>query len=381
MLARPSLAIGPLNDFDPDHKRRYHEAAVQKLEIEAKQADDDREMRKEIAEQVFKAISVQVVIADIAFLTYGFWNGWENPRKHHERMVGSRSGPSDRSRRGHNALPVPARLARRQTSTRRPWKRSKELRGEGVGGAPLPQGGGVGRGPWPPPEKGSPSGSGHNEPVPTTPTSLILASASPQRKAILERMGLAFMVRPADVEEIEEGDPEEVAVENALRKARAVVEVDAPPALVLGVDTVVTLAGRVYGKPKDEAHARATLRALSGSTHTVLSGVALIEDGQERTALAATEVVLPNTRQEVDRLVRCSWGVARPGRRLRDPGRRGRAGTRGARRLRERGGPPAGDAAGSVPGAAAADVRVAAPAAETRESRPAAAEHVIFPCK
>jgi hypothetical protein len=79
VLARPSLAIGPLNDFDPDHKRRYHEAAVQKLEIEAKQADDDREMRKEIAERVFKAISVQVVIADIAFLTYGFWNGWEIP--------------------------------------------------------------------------------------------------------------------------------------------------------------------------------------------------------------------------------------------------------------------------------------------------------------
>jgi hypothetical protein len=79
VLARPSLAIDPLNDFDPDHKRRYHEAAVQKLEIEAKQADDDREMRKEIAERVFKAISVQVVIADIAFLTYGFWSGWEIP--------------------------------------------------------------------------------------------------------------------------------------------------------------------------------------------------------------------------------------------------------------------------------------------------------------
>ena len=80
-------------------------------------------------------------------------------------------------------------------------------------------------------------------------------------------------------------------MENALRKARAVVEADAPPALVLGVDTVVALAGRVYGKPSDEGHARETLRALSGSTHTVLSGVALIGDGQERTALAATEVV------------------------------------------------------------------------------------------
>jgi len=84
-----------------------------------------------------------------------------------------------------------------------------------------------------------------------------------------------------------------MAVENALRKARAVAKADGPlaPALVLGVDTLVALEGRIYGKPADEGHARETLRALSGSTHTVLSGVALIEDRQERTALAATEVV------------------------------------------------------------------------------------------
>jgi len=79
VLARPTLATDPLNDLDPDHKRRYHEAAIKKLEIEAKQADDDREMRKDIAERVFKAISVQVIIADVAFLIYGFWNGWEIP--------------------------------------------------------------------------------------------------------------------------------------------------------------------------------------------------------------------------------------------------------------------------------------------------------------
>ncbi len=104
-------------------------------------------------------------------------------------------------------------------------------------------------------------------------------------------------MRPANVEELKEGDPEEVAVENALRKARAVVEAEGLSGLVLGVDTVVALGGRVYGKPLDERHARETLRALSGSTHTVLSGVALIGGGEERTALAATEVVfraLPN---------------------------------------------------------------------------------------
>jgi hypothetical protein len=79
VLARPSLVTDPLNDLDPDHRRRYYEATVKKLEIEAKQADDDRGMRKDIADRVFKAISVQVIIADLAFLVYGFWNGWEIP--------------------------------------------------------------------------------------------------------------------------------------------------------------------------------------------------------------------------------------------------------------------------------------------------------------
>jgi septum formation protein len=119
---------------------------------------------------------------------------------------------------------------------------------------------------------------------------LVLASASPQRKAILERVGVAFEVRPTDVAEIEQGDPFEVAGENAMRKARAAQRQDTGEA-VLGVDTLVTLEGHVYGKPPDEHHARATLRALSGATHRVLSGVALLLPGGEvRTVVAATEV-------------------------------------------------------------------------------------------
>jgi hypothetical protein len=65
--------------FDADHQRRFDEATVRKLEIEAAQADNDRQMRKDIAERVFKAISIQVIIADVAFVVYGFWNGWEIP--------------------------------------------------------------------------------------------------------------------------------------------------------------------------------------------------------------------------------------------------------------------------------------------------------------
>jgi hypothetical protein len=68
-----------LYDFDPDHKRRAQEATVKKLEIEAEQADNDRQMRKSIAEDVFAAIKWQVGIADVAFLIYGFWNAWNIP--------------------------------------------------------------------------------------------------------------------------------------------------------------------------------------------------------------------------------------------------------------------------------------------------------------
>ena len=81
---------------------------------------------------------------------------------------------------------------------------------------------------------------------------------------------------PADVDELAEGDPVEVAKENARRKAAAV-----DGEIVIGVDTVVALDGRIYGKPTDEVDAAATLRALSGRTHDVISGLAI---GDEVTA-------------------------------------------------------------------------------------------------
>ena len=77
-VSRPARRAS-VYEFDPDHQRRFAEATVKKLEIEAEQADNDRQMRKDIAERVFNAISVQVLIADIAFLVYGFWNGWDIP--------------------------------------------------------------------------------------------------------------------------------------------------------------------------------------------------------------------------------------------------------------------------------------------------------------
>lgn len=106
--------------------------------------------------------------------------------------------------------------------------------------------------------------------------SLVLASASPRRREILAGLGLEFEVVVPQVEELLDGPPEELVVENALRKARAVAEQGAEGALVLGVDTDVALDGRILGKAADPATAREHLRALSARTHQVLSGVALV---------------------------------------------------------------------------------------------------------
>jgi septum formation protein len=120
---------------------------------------------------------------------------------------------------------------------------------------------------------------------------LILASRSPQRRAILEQLGVAFEVRVADVEELVAGPPDEVAIENAYRKAAGVMTSEADPP-VLGVDTVVTIGGRIYGKPRDREHAREILEALGGRRHAVISGICLIEHGRARTAAARTLVDL-----------------------------------------------------------------------------------------
>jgi septum formation protein len=118
---------------------------------------------------------------------------------------------------------------------------------------------------------------------------LILASRSPQRKAILEMLGVPFEQVPADVEERVEGAPRDVVLENALRKARSVA-VNRPDAVVLGVDTEVFLDGEVFGKAADWGHARAHLQRLSGRTHEVFSGIALIGPDREPTGVARTEV-------------------------------------------------------------------------------------------
>jgi septum formation protein len=120
---------------------------------------------------------------------------------------------------------------------------------------------------------------------------LLLASTSPQRRAILEQLGLSFEVAaPSYVEEDEAGATAvELVRAHARGKARSVAE-GAGERPVLGVDTAVVVDGRVFGKPAGEAEAAEMLEALAGRTHEVLSGLCLRTPGWEVVEHDATRV-------------------------------------------------------------------------------------------
>ena len=126
--------------------------------------------------------------------------------------------------------------------------------------------------------------------VPPAPP-LLLASTSPQRRAILTQLGIPFdVVAPRYVEnDPREADAVELVRGHAREKARSVAGTagDRP---VLGVDTAVVLEGRIYGKPTDAADAERMLERLSGKTHVVVSGLCLVTPGWEVVEHEATRV-------------------------------------------------------------------------------------------
>lgn len=124
---------------------------------------------------------------------------------------------------------------------------------------------------------------------------LILASGSPRRAAILDQLGIVFEVVVSEVEEVTEGDPRELVIENARRKAAA-VDGD----LVLAADTVVASDGVAFGKAGNEEEARTYLSLLSGRTHEVWTGVAL----NAETTAVKTDV----TFRDIDDLI--DWYLA-----------------------------------------------------------------------
>jgi septum formation protein len=111
---------------------------------------------------------------------------------------------------------------------------------------------------------------------------LLLASTSPQRRAILEQLGIPFEVVAPRYEEVDppDADAVELVRRHAQEKARSVAA-GAGDRPVLSVDTTVTLDGRIYGKPADAGDAEQMLEALGSRTHAVVSGLCLVTPGWE----------------------------------------------------------------------------------------------------
>lgn len=133
---------------------------------------------------------------------------------------------------------------------------------------------------------------------------IVLASASPRRKELLEQIGIFFEIQPAKGEEIITGNtPSQIVEELSCQKASEVAEKNREDGtLIIGSDTVVSYEDKIMGKPKDEEDAARMLRKLSGNVHHVYTGVTAIlwENGQKRkvTFSEKTEVVFYSISEE-----------------------------------------------------------------------------------
>ncbi len=129
---------------------------------------------------------------------------------------------------------------------------------------------------------------------------IVLASASPRRRALLEALGIDLAVQPSDAPESLDGIPRDVALHNAVDKRDAVSRRLSQPAMVIGADTIVVLEGQILGKPADLDEARSMLGRLSGRTHEVLTGVAIVntETGGKAEGLERTEVTFCTLREK-----------------------------------------------------------------------------------
>ncbi|MBA4537204.1 septum formation inhibitor Maf [Bacillus aquiflavi] len=120
---------------------------------------------------------------------------------------------------------------------------------------------------------------------------LILASSSPRRKELLEMLHLTFEVSSSDVDESYDPllSPEQIVMDIASRKAKAVAN-KCEAALVIGADTIVVLEHKVLGKPKNSEEAYDMLKLLSGKTHSVYTGVAIVDSDREIKFYEKTDV-------------------------------------------------------------------------------------------
>lgn len=144
---------------------------------------------------------------------------------------------------------------------------------------------------------------------------LILASASPSRRMLLEQAGLDFEVVVSGVDETVPPDytPAQTVEALARRKGEA-VQALRPEAPIIAADSVVSIDGLILGKPKDDEAAKATLRRLSGRTHQLVTGVCLLAEGKRDVFHHVTQVTFyPLTEEEIAEYVALGESRGRAG--------------------------------------------------------------------
>ena len=130
---------------------------------------------------------------------------------------------------------------------------------------------------------------------------VVLASHSPRRVELLKQLVTDFSVVPADIDESPHTheDPVSYVKRLALEKARAVYMVSDSAAIVIGADTTVDLDGDIFGQPVDDNDARQMLRRLSGTTHQVHTGVAVVSAAGEEVEVVSSSVSFLDLRPEL----------------------------------------------------------------------------------
>ena len=119
---------------------------------------------------------------------------------------------------------------------------------------------------------------------------IILASGSPRREELLKKICTDFEIHISEAEEFTTATtPKELAIENAVLKAKAVAK-DFPNDIVIAADTIVSLGNRIFGKPHDFDDACKMLRELADKVHVVITGLAVIKNGKCKTSAEETEV-------------------------------------------------------------------------------------------
>ena len=146
---------------------------------------------------------------------------------------------------------------------------------------------------------------------------ILLASASPRRKELLEQIGLRFEVEPSDYEEdiVPGSEPHEMARKLSLGKARAAARKHRN-AIIIAADTFVVFGDRILGKPRTDAEAREMLRALNGQAHSVITGFTILdtETGKVLSRSVETRVHMRKlTLKEIDSYVRTKEPLGKAG--------------------------------------------------------------------